>query len=197
MTMYTTKILNWLANHSSTTLPGFLKRNPDILRRLIEDTDSISDIKNNMERVYIVLNGPPPYCEFGNKKQFNTFDLGYRKGCIKGNLCKCVSKYRVNGQKATLEERYGVSNANYIPGVLEKRKDTTFKKFGVEYAMQNAEVKKKHKSASALVSTESKIKKTKNTFMQKYGVEHHMKLKSQQDKVKHTNAERYGVEFPT
>jgi hypothetical protein len=43
-------------------------------------------------------------------------------------------------------------------------------------------------------NSQSVKNKTKNTNKEKYGVEHHLKLKSQLDKQKKTNLEKYGVE---
>jgi hypothetical protein len=40
------------------------------------------------------------------------------------------------------------------------------------------------------------VEKTKNTMRQRFGVDHHMQLPAQQQKVKDANMVKYGVEFP-
>ena len=84
---YIEQIVDWLSTHKSSTLPAWLKRNPLILDQILINTNHYQ-VKNVMERVYILIHSRvQPYCKFGNPKKFNTFDLGYRKGCIKGNKC--------------------------------------------------------------------------------------------------------------
>lgn len=192
------QIKTWLQDHKSTTLPAWLKRNPSILSQ-VESNTSQYETKNIMEQVYIVLNGPPGYCKYGNKLQFNTFELGYRKGCVLGNKCKCVSDLRIKNQKSTLIKKYGVTTTGKIPGVLEKRKATNLKKYGVEFPSQASEVQEKRALTIESHSLEYKGKikeQRKQTFVNRYGVEHHMHLESQRQKVKETNARKYGAEFP-
>jgi hypothetical protein len=135
-TNFTGDILDWLKDHQSTTLPAWLKRNPHILEWITERTAEFHDLKNVMERVYIVLNGPPGMCEMGNKRKFNTFELGYRKGCILGNKCGCVATIRQQNQRATLLEKYGVDKVSEIPGIQDKQRQTNLKKYGVEWPAQ-------------------------------------------------------------
>jgi hypothetical protein len=152
-----------------------------------------------MENVYILLNGPQPICEFGNPLQFNTFDLGYRKGCILGNKCKCVNNQRVTNQKKTLKEKYGVDTVNAIPGVNKKRCDTMLQKHGVQYASQSTTVKEKAaitRSKRTIEQKQKSYQKSVKTYMEKYGVAHHMMLESQQSKVHNTNINRYFAKVP-
>lgn len=193
------QITAWLKEHKSITVPAWLKRNPDILDYVNAQTLHIPDIKNVMERVYIVLNGIPEYCEFGNKRQFNTFELGYRKGCVLGNKCRCVDKHRMQHQKLTLIKKYGVTSVSTIPQVLDKRKKTMKARYGVEHAAQAEHVKVLRKETDKKRTFEEKaaiIDKRRKTTLKKFRVDHHMKLHSQQEKVKLTNQDRYGVEFP-
>ncbi len=196
--MHKELIKNWLNTHKSSTLPGWLTRNPVVKDWVIATTSDYAT-KNIMESVYIILNGKQPICEFNNPRQFNTFELGYRKGCILGNKCKCVSNLRMKSLKITLNDKYGVDNANDIPGVLEKRQTTMMERYGVLFASQSESVKEKcritvnNKSIDDITKTKQK---RKNTFIERFGVEHHMQLQSQQDKVFATNMKKYNAKVP-
>jgi len=196
--MHKELILDWLKEHKSTTLPAWLNRNQQVKNWVLQQTSQYTT-KNIMESVYIILNGEQPICEFNNPKQFNTFDLGYRKGCILGNKCKCVSKLRMKGLKTTLQKKYGVDNINNIPGITEKRQTTMLERHGVPFASQSALIKEKSKITNNNKSNEEILKsnqKRKQTYIEKYGVEHHMKLQSQQDKVFATNLKKYNAKVP-
>jgi len=196
--MHKELILDWLKEHKSSTLPAWLNRNQQIKNWVLQQTSQYTT-KNIMESVYIILNGEQPICEFNNPKQFNTFDLGYRKGCILGNKCKCVSNLRMKGLKTTLQKKYGVDNINNIPGITEKRQTTMLERHGVPFASQSALIKEKSKITNNNKSNEEILKsnqKRKQTYIEKYGVEHHMKLQSQQDKVFATNLKKYNAKVP-
>ena len=192
------EISEWIKGRNSISISSALRHRPDIIAWLTTETQQHAP-KHVMEMLYIVLNGPPAYCEFGNKLQFNTYDKGYRKGCILGNKCACVGKHRMANQQLTLQSKYGVTTVNDIPGVSEKRQATMVDRYGVEYAAQSAEVKSKLATARLQHTAADKHAtqvKTRNTMMQNFGVDHHMKLPEQQQKVKNTNLSLYGVEFP-
>lgn len=198
MEEYKTTIENWLKEHKSLTVPGWLKRNPDIQKWVIQQTAEYST-KNIMENLYIVLNGAPKKCEYGNYRKFNTFELGYRQGCVLGNKCPCVNKKRREKQTASIIKKYGVSTVGAIPGVAEKRKQTTLKNWGVEFPAQSKIIKQKQLTSFGSRNQEEKIKsikKAKTTNLQKYGVTHHMKLDQQKQKVNLTNVNRYGFARP-
>lgn len=84
--------------------------------------------------------------------------------------------------------------------VLEKRKTTNFRKYGVENPFQNKEIQKKYNNTmkrkygviNPSSSKQIQNKKTKNNY-EKYGVSHWMKLNEYKDKVTNTTLERYGV----
>lgn len=195
---FAAQISLWLNQHKSSTLPAWLKRNPMVLQWVAEQSQGYYT-KNIMEQVYIALNGPPALCQQGNQRQFNTFDKGYRAGCILGNQCACVARLRLNNQKKTLIQKYGVETTGQTPGNLDKRKATMLNRYGVEFAMHSPEIKelKKKQDHSRTPTEWSRISETRSqSYLQKYGVSHHMKLESQQQKVKTTNLARYQSEFP-
>lgn len=191
-------ISNWLTEHKSTTLPGWLNRNPIVKEWVIDQTARYTT-KNIMEAVFIIFNGAQPSCEFNKPLQFNTFDLGYRKGCILGNKCKCVANLRMAGLKKTLQNKYGVDNVNFIPGVAEKRKTTMLANLGTQFASQAESVKEKHRitvSNKSVAENALMLQRRKQTYLATYGVDHHMKLKSQQEKVFATNLKKYNAKVP-
>lgn len=196
---YIEQIVDWLSTHKSSTLPAWLKRNPLILDQILINTNHYQ-VKNVMERVYILIHSRvQPYCKFGNPKKFNTFDLGYRKGCIKGNKCPCVSKYRVESQKQTLLSKYGTTSVSTIPGIVEKRRNTSLKRYGVAHPAQTesnrvaAKLRVLNRSAEKVIEIKEK---SKITNLRKYGASHHMETKTQQQKVENSNISKYGVKFP-
>lgn len=193
------ELINKLTVSKSITIPMWLKRvRPDILQYLEQETIQY-DVKNVMERVYIVLNGEPPKCSDGNYRKFDTFEKGYRLGCNLNHKCKDVVTNRVEKQKITLMNQYGVSNAAQLDSVKEKIKNTNLKRYGVEHHSQNETVKQKtmasRKSRTVDQLSLEKEKRIKTSRL-KYGVDHHMQLKTQQEKVQSTNNERYDVSFP-
>lgn len=198
MVNFKQSIVDWLSTHKSSTLPGMIQRDTQLHEWIISKTSEIAVVKNIMERVYIILNGPPMSCSYGNKLQFDTFDKGYRKGCVLGNKCKCVAKLRLSAQTQTLIEKYGVSTSGQVPGVKEKRKLTNIDRYGTEHVMQNKEVQDKHKiSSTKTINERSEInKRSAETYMSKFGVAHHMQARDQKLKLVATNQERYGVDRP-
>ena len=195
--MYIKNIKEWLSDHKSSTLPGWLSRNPTILEWVKNNTKDYTT-KNIMESVYIILNGEPPVCSYGNTRKFNTFDIGYRVGCT-NKKCKCVSESKINGMKKSMLERYGVDNANYVSEFNEKRIDTNNEKYGVSYPTKSSEIQKKIKSTVSKRTELSKVlinEKRINTNLERYGVEHHMKLDVQKEKVFSTNIKKYDSKVP-
>ena len=197
--MYLTELKQQVNSNLSSTIPMWLKRvRPDILTWLLRETATYP-AKHTMERVNIVLHGPPPKCSDGNYRKFDTYDKGYRLGCNLSHRCRDVIKNRQEKQKLVLMEKYGVSNAAHIPGMQEKIKQTNLQRYGVEHHMMLKEQQDKVQSKRKNRSTEEKEQsnqKRKQCSLVKYGVEHHMKLDSQKDKVRTTNNDRYGVAFP-
>jgi len=191
-------LIKLIENKSSNIFPQTIKSSPGLLDWLKSETQEHNP-KNTNHMVYIILNGNPPTCLCGNPRKFNTFDLGYRVCCDRGLKCLSSIDAKMAGLKKNLMENYGVTNANDIPGVTEKRKATMLQNHGVEYAAQSNSVQEKMSKTMQARSTEEKesiVAKTKATMIHKFGVSHHMKLDEQKQKVKDTNVERYGVEYP-
>ena len=183
---------------NSTSFPGLIKRHAGIFQSLISATDKFNP-KNINHRIWIVIHGEPPVCSQGNQLQFNTWTKGYRKGCILGNKCQCVGVIRMKGQRATLQQKYGVTTVNAIPGVNARREQTMIDRFGVPFAAQNADVMSKRTATVKNHSDAQRAARTlraRETFIQRYGVDHHMQTAASLDKQQATNIQRYGVARP-
>lgn len=195
---YIDEINKWLADHKSTTLPNWLKRNPSVLASLTAATIEFAPV-NVMEMAYIALHNTPTKCKFGNYQKFNTFVLGYRKGCILGNKCQCIAAYRQAAQKTTLMSKYGVDTVGQIPGINDKRQRTNLEKFGVNWPAQCSTVADKSKiTRNSRTAEDMQITASKSvaTSMARYGVSHHMKSATQINKVQQTNQTRYQTNTP-
>lgn len=92
---------------------------------------------------------------------------------------------RVEKQKSTMLEKYGVSNAANIPAAQEKRKSTMLEKYG-------AFVSPKTREASSSRAAELN-KKGKATLYKKYGVGNPSQIPGHGNKCKTTMMENYGV----
>lgn len=198
MTDFKNQIEQILVGKSSKAFVQVLKAHPVLLQQLVAATDQYQP-KNFSERLWILMHGAPPLCSMGIKRQFNTWELGYRAGCVLGNRCACVGKLRMQSQKHTLMKKYGVDTVNAIPGVAHKRTKTIQQRYGVDHAAQNTQIQDKmriSKSCRTPEQLQEQQHKRKQTCMRKYGVEHHMQSAQCLDKQLLTNQERYGVNRP-
>lgn len=197
-TTHADTIRHWLSTHPSTTLPQFLKRTPTT-RQWVIDTAATWPTKNIMESVYIALRGEPPHCLCGNKRTFNTFELGYRSGCHLGNRCESVAQDRMTKQRATLEKKYGAASVSSIPGMTEKKRNNYVEKHGVGHHMQLSQYREAVKNQHVRRTKEERAditEKSKSTNLERWGTAHHMQCESQREKVATTNISRYGCTSP-
>jgi hypothetical protein len=179
-------------------LAGWIAKTTTTREWLLEQTAQY-DVPKLTQRLHIVIYGPPPYCECGNFRKFNTFVLGYRSGCDLGNKCLSVKNDRVNTQRERLLETYGVTNSFLIPESIEKRKNTMIERYGAEYSGQNPELMQKSLDTKAAKSNEERqatLDRTRQTNLERFGATHHMKVPEQQAKVRETHLQRHGTEFP-
>lgn len=196
--MHKQALAHKLSTCGLNTIPKWVSCNADIKEWIFSETQNY-DAKNIMERIHIILNGPPPTCEYGNKLQFNTYALGYRSGCVLGNKCKCVSDARTKKRIETLQSQYGVDNVFQLHTTKEKIKQTNVQRYGVEYPAQAAQVQQKNKKSKSTRTVQQRLEsaqKSRETSLSKYGVLHHMQLQSQQEIVKSAINAAWGVDFP-
>lgn len=101
---------------------------------------------------------------------------------------------RIDASKKAVKDKFGVDNVFQLDLIKEKSKETKLEKYGDEnYNNKQQQVKtlKKNNGEDYYINLG---KKRIEVTLQKYGVEHHMKLPEFQDKMKQTNLERHGVE---
>lgn len=80
-----------------------------------------------------------------------------------------------NIEKALLK-KYGVTNAAFIKGVTEKKKETCKKRYGVEHPLQDKNI----------------LEKAKKTNLDKYGFDNYRKTEECKRKIKETKKQKYG-----
>lgn len=87
---------------------------------------------------------------------------------------------RVEKAKQTSMEKYGVDNPSKSPEVIERIRQTNLERFGVEWSWQS----------------EHNKEQSKKTLMERYGVDHSSKIDGVVDKRRKTSLERYGTPNP-
>ena len=148
--------------------------------------------------IYVIINGLPPKCRYGNDLKFKSFKEGYWKACIVKS-CKCHYENRIENYKQTMVERYGITNGFCLESTKQKTKKTMLQKYGVEYGAQTQSARQAQRTYHENRTKQEKeaiTEKTKQTMLDRYGIDHHMKLVEQKEKVKATNRNRYGVDLP-
>ena len=110
--------------------------------------------------------------------------------------------------RESLYKKYGAYDVMHIPHILQKIKNTTLKKFGVEFPLQqlkkeNSEIYQKISQTcinkfgvDSLLKNKEVREKIKQTNIQKYGVDNPLKNKEIREKIKQTNIQKYGVDNP-
>lgn len=83
----------------------------------------------------------------------------YSKNVERGGIYTCKSCVYLTLSKA-LTEKYGFDNPSKIPEFVNQRKETCLEKFGTEYA----------------IASKHSREKSKKTFIDRYGVDHQMKV---------------------
>ena len=126
---------------------------------------------------------------------FINLGLGYREYCSKSCVSKSIKK------KNTLKLLY--NNPEIKNKIIEKRKQTLLRNYGVENPMQIKEVKDNLKiyfNTKYGVNHPSQIQtsqeKKRQTFLNKYGVENPNQSELIKEKKKQTFLRNYGVENP-
>lgn len=122
----------------------------------------------------------------------------------KGAFCKgCMAKKTIERIKQTTLKKYGVEHAMGSRDVRERIKQTNLAKYGVEYSFQSKEVQSKIKETTIKRygvehnQHNSIVKeKTKQTIRLKYGVDNPFQSEKVKEKIKQTNLAKYGVENP-
>ena len=112
-------------------------------------------------------------CEKEKEISFNRYIINTKN---LSTYYACSRKCSETKNKDTIIEKYGVDNVSKSDIIKSKKIKTCLNNFGVEYPQQSNEI-----------FTKSKIKK-----LELYGDENYVNI----EKVKRTNIEKYGFEFP-
>jgi hypothetical protein len=117
-------------------------------------------------------------CSCGENDCEKRFKQMFKEG---GAYCKkCTNKNMLIKLKDTMIKKYGVEYSLQNEEVRTKQKNTNLERYGFEHALQNKEIKEK----------------SKKTCLEKYGVEFCLQNKEVREKGKETNLKLYGVENP-
>jgi len=158
----------------------------------------ISQATSLPEQVYCFVKNESPICKHGKQRTFKDSWAGYyRCGTINCECWKENQSKKVSGSKRAMSESQRQS-------VLDKRKETSLKKYGTEYASQSDAVKRKISDTNHLrygvnstlqhANTKAKINES---LIQKYGQDNPMKVPEIKEKSMETCLKKYGhVVFP-
>jgi len=163
---------------------------------LLEKGIKVKDIEILVD--FIIKEGDVPKCLNCGKSIEET----PRKLCC-SMKCLNSSTYFKEKAKASMLERYGVTNCSQAKEIKEKKKETTMKNYGVPIPAMSNEVQNKMKQtlldktgyeyASQNPETRKKIK---TIILEKYGVGNVAQNKGIRNKAKTTSIERYGEDLP-
>lgn len=126
----------------------------------------------------------------------------YNKSISTQGFHVCPNCVSVKIQK-TVMERYNVPNASMLPKFQEKAKETSRKKYGCDFPMQNKKVREqaeqtcyeKYGQKHALQVPEIK-EKARETFQKKYNANSPFGSSEIREKIAKTCEERYGYKNP-
>lgn len=122
---------------------------------------------------------------------------------IKRNtLCKrCVTIESLTKQKETMMKKYGVEHASQNINIKNKIKETFLTKYGVDNPSKSIEIQNKQKQTNIkkygveyIIHNPESKEKMIQTNLQKYGAECCLMNSNIQNKIKNTNILKYGVE---
>jgi len=120
------------------------------------------------------INENPKCLHCGKELRLKIYSKGYHEYCSK--ICKNKSSFINDKKKITSLLKYGVDNPSKSEVIKEKIKSKLY----VDGKWYN--------------ETDEFKKKTKETYINKYGVDSYSKLDEYHEKVKKTNIERYGMD---
>lgn len=143
---------------------------------LCEFLESLYPTVDIKAQIYCFLRGISPYCVVCNSVLNDCRKQTCSYMC-RGKIIDHGS--RIEKQKQTIKEQYGVENVRQIPGVEDKRKATMLEKYGSLVSPLTA---KKSSERSNMLNH-----KGRQTLMEKYGVENPGQLPNHTEKCKHSS----------
>lgn len=170
-------------NGQKTRECNIVKRFPNLIGEIAQynltfNLNSINLIQKLYNYLYDIIEIPK--CETcKNETTFRgIFTEGYLKTCSK--KCRGNSLLRLERIKNTTLMKYGVDSVSKVETIKKKRKETFFKKFGNENIFQSEVIKNK----------------TDKTNLLKYGNLRPMKSNILKEQIKESNTKKYGVDHP-
>ncbi len=168
-------LLNRCKDRLTKDIEEYLKNRFKLAESLYE---ALYCIKFNIDRDNIKC----PICGSNNIK-FRGNGLSKRGPFLNGCSKKCQYIYRDLHSQKTCLNKYGAKspreNKEINSQINEKRKQTCFKKYGVEHGSQSELIKEKHKQ----------------TCLKKYGVEYSFQASEVKEKIHNTCLKKYGVDW--
>ena len=168
------------------------KHHLDIFNQIIDSTSylPISSFSQRIYHIYNNLKEIPTCMHCGKVLKFRAFDRGY------GDFCSlsCAQFSTITKEKIqnTCLEKYGTSFYSSTEEFKNRCKETWLKTIGSEHPWKNENIRK---TAREKCNNEKIQKTTKNTCLEKYGVENVYQSEEIKSKIKELNLEKYGVEW--
>ena len=144
-------------------------------------------VELNMQ-IHCYLTGESPYCKVCNSP---TKSLGKQTCSTKcrGEISKLSSLSRLQKQKTTLLNKYGVENIRHIAGANDRRNQTMKEKYG---GLTSQLSKDRARERSADLNSKGKL-----TLKEKYGINNAGQLPDHRAKCIETLQKNYGVDHYT
>lgn len=138
-----------------------------------------------------------PVC--GKLVSFISYSKGYHTYC--GLKCACNSNFVLDKKKQTCLKKYGVKNPSQSELIKKKKIQTSLEHYGVPYSAQAIEVKNKikqtnlNKYGGMPLNSITVQNKYKDTCLKRYGFENASQAESIKKKKIQTSLKHYGVEY--
>lgn len=178
-----------------------IKRNPEIVNE-IESNLLLEKFKTFKTKLYAIKNRieDPPKCLCGDELKPNKSRGEYQIFCS----IKCPELIRTNKEKVkeTSLKKYGVEYSSQSEEAIEKRNKTNIERYGgisplVSKVVQQ-KVKQTHRDRYGVENpqqSEEIRNKTKDTNLERYGTASPLQCELIKNRIKNTILEKYGVEF--
>lgn len=157
------------------------------------------DIIDFKEKLYLIRNNiiSIPKCSCGKNRIFKNQTKGYLKTC--GDI-RCIKTTTTTSKSKTMIERYGVEFALQNENIKKKTKKTNLEKYGVSCTLQNQKIKEKIKLINIekygdynIFKTDNFKNKSKKTILEKYKTDNVSKNNEIKKKKRNTFQKKYNV----
>jgi virulence-associated protein VapD len=178
------------------------KKNVEYVKLLKEKTSFLDENASYVERIYVYLNNITEKVKClncSNVTKYVGFTQGYREFC--SSKCSNNSQKTIDKKKQTTFKNYGVESPSQNKGIREKTKQTNIERYGVESPSQFKEFKEKVKQTNierygveCVFQSEDVREKGRKTNLERYGVENVSQSEEIKEKIRKTVLEKFGVE---